>query len=133
MKKTKTFLFIAVVIFSFTQCSNPTSESILQNAEKRGEIISVLLNNQDYTFQLMDSMMLNNHTIMMMYQNKDFMHKMMYDSSLKNMMMTNMMYMMVNDSLSGSNMTDMIMNNDRMRSMMQGKIGEMKGKNMMKK
>lgn len=55
--KTLTLSVLAfAMLFLLTQCNNPAPEKLCSNADTRGEIISVLMNNDDYMNQVMDSM-----------------------------------------------------------------------------
>ena len=137
MKKAIMFSLTTVMILLFSQCSGPSSESLLQKDAKRGEIISAILNNHDYSSQLMDSLMHNDHSMMTMNENHDMMRMMMSgkgmlktmmsDSSMKNMMMNNMMEMMMIDSMACMNMMEMMMGNAGMESMMKGMMDDMRG------
>ena len=44
------------MLFLLTQCNNPVPEKLCSNADTRGKIISVLMNDNDYINQVMDSM-----------------------------------------------------------------------------
>jgi predicted Zn-ribbon and HTH transcriptional regulator len=56
MKKIILTLFSVAMLFSLTQCNNPTSEKLCSNADTRGKIISELMNNDSYMNEVMDSM-----------------------------------------------------------------------------
>ena len=56
MKKVKMLLFCVVALMSFTQCNNPTPNMALKQADTRGKTISVLMNNDAYMKEVMDSM-----------------------------------------------------------------------------
>ena len=56
MKKIIISLFSLALLFTLTQCNNPTPEKLCSNAETRGKIISELINNNTYMNEVMDSM-----------------------------------------------------------------------------
>ena len=91
MKKLNILLLSALSLILFSQCNNPTPDKLLQNSETRGKVISALMNDDNYSKELMDSMM---HTMMA----GRGMSVMMSDASTKNMMMNNMMSMCSSDT-----------------------------------
>ncbi|MFT6282127.1 MAG: hypothetical protein ACJA0U_002262 [Salibacteraceae bacterium] len=128
MKKLS-ILFVSISIMMLpTKCSSPSADQLCTNSETRGQIISELVNNDNYMNQVMDSMMQNNHGMEMMTGNnpmmnskmsgKGMMDRMRSDTSMQRLMMNNMMYMLENDSVFCANVGNRIMKNENMKNKM---------------
>ena len=141
MKNVKILLFAVVALMSFTQCENAAPEKSLEKADSRGKTISVLMNNDAYMKEVMDSMKTKHGggMAMDMPMNEDMMNKMMEkckaDPTMCKMMMDKTMAMCDADSsMCKMMMTSMKEHPNMMKSMkgMEG-MGDMKGMKMDKK
>lgn len=56
MKKTNLILFSFLILITWIQCKNDSTDTLSSNADSRAKIISTLLNNDAYMNQVMDSM-----------------------------------------------------------------------------
>jgi len=92
MKNLNILLLSAATLILFSQCNNPNTDEILKNSETRGNVISTLMNDDNYSKELMDSMMAKKHKGHMM------MNHMMSDTSMSTMMMDKMMDKCKSDS-----------------------------------
>ena len=133
------FIAVAAMMF-FTQCENPTPERTLEKADSRGKAISVLMNNDAYMKEVMDSMKTKHGGMAMdMPMDENMMNKMMEkckaDPTMCKMMMDKTMAMCDADSsMCKMMMTSMKEHPNMMKSMkgMEG-MGDMKGMKMEKK
>ena len=141
MKNVKILLFAVVALMSFTQCESPAPEKNLEKADSRGKTISVLMNNDAYMKEVMDSMKTKHGggMAMDMPMNEDMMNKMMEkckaDPNMCKMMMDKTMAMCDADSsMCKMMMSSMKEHPNMMKSMkdMEG-MGDMKGMKMDKK
>ena len=136
MKKVKILLFAVAALMSFTQCESPAPEKTLQKADSRGKTISVLMNNDAYMKEVMDSMKTKHGGSMAMEMPMDekMMNKMMEmckkNPAMGKMMMDKTMAMCDADSsMCKMMMTSMKEHPNVMKSM----EGDMKGMKMDKK
>lgn len=141
MKNVKILLFAVVALMSFTQCENAAPEKSLEKADSRGKTISVLMNNDAYMKEVMDSMKTKHGggMAMDMPMDESMMNKMMEkckaDPAMAKMMMDKTMAMCDADSsMCKMMMTSMKDHPNMMKSMkdMEG-MGDMKGMKMDKK
>jgi hypothetical protein len=117
--KTLTSFLIALVATVFFACNVPNITTQLKDDTQRKTIISDLLVNDNYTTELMDAMMASDHTKKMMMSD-DHMMKMMKDTAMHSRMMNHMMTMMEKDTTMCKNMCSKMMDNPKMKSMMEG-------------
>ena len=136
MKKVKILLFAVAALMSFTQCESPAPEKTLQKADSRGKTISVLMNNDAYMKEVMDSMKTKHGGSMAMEMPMDekMMNKMMEmckkNPAMGKMMMDKTMAMCDADS----SMCKMMMTSMKEHpNMMKSMEGDMKGMKMDKK
>ena len=117
--KALTALLMAITATLFFACNAPTNTSAqLKDATQRKAIIGELVANHDYTPQLMDAMMANDNAKQMMMSD-DHMMKMMNDPAMHTKMMDHMMGMMENDTTMCKNMCAKMMENPKMKAMME--------------
>ena len=118
--KALTALLMAITATLFFACNAPTNTSAqLKDATQRKAIIGELVANHDYTPQLMDAMMADDHAKQMMMSD-DHMMKMMNDPAMHTKMMDHMMVMMEKDTTMCKNMCEKMMGNPKMKTMMEG-------------
>jgi hypothetical protein len=117
--KALTSFAIAVAATLFFACNVPTPTAQLKDDTQRKAIINELVANHDYTTQLMDAMMSNDHAKQMMMSD-DHMMKMMKDTAMHSKMMNHMMGMMEKDTTMCKNMCEKMMDNPKMKTMMEG-------------
>jgi hypothetical protein len=119
--KALTALLTAITATLFFACNAPTPNisAQLKDETQRKAIIGELVANPDYTTQLMDAMMTNDHAKQMMMSD-DHMMKMMKDTALHTKMMDHMMGMMEKDTAMCKNMCSKMMDNPKMKTMMEG-------------
>lgn len=138
MKNVKILLFAVVALMSFTQCESPAPEKNLEKADSRGKTISVLMNNDAYMKEVMDSMKIKHGGDMAMSKdmpmNEDMMNKMMEmcktNPAMGKMMMDKTMAMCDADS----SMCKMMMSSMKAHpNVMKAMEGDMKGMKMDKK
>ena len=138
MKKVKILLFAVAAMMFFTQCESPAPEKNLDKADSRGKTISVLMNNDAYMKEVMDSMKTKHGGDMAMSKdmpmNEDMMNKMMEkckaDPTMCKMMMDKTMAMCEADS----SMCKMMMTSMKEHpKVMKAMEGDMKGMKMDKK
>ena len=136
MKKVKILLFAVAALMSFTQCESPAPEKTLEKADSRGKTISVLMNNDAYMKEVMDSMKTKHGSSMAMEMPMDekMMNKMMEmckkNPAMGKMMMDKTMAMCDADS----SMCKMMMTSMKEHpNMMKSMEGDMKGMKMDKK
>ena len=136
MKKFKILLFAVAALMTFTQCESPAPEKTLEKADSRGKTISVLMNNDAYMKEVMDSMKTRHGGSMAMDMPMDekMMNKMMEmckkNPAMGKMMMDKTMAMCDADSsMCKMMMTSMKEHPNVMKSM----EGDMKGMKMDKK
>ena len=141
MKNVKILLFAVVALMSFTQCESPAPEKNLEKADSRGKTISVLMNNDAYMKEVMDSMKTKHGggMAMDMPMDENMMNKMMEmckkNPAMGKMMMDKTMAMCDADSsMCKMMMSSMKEHPNMMKSMkdMEG-MGDMKGMKMDKK
>ncbi len=118
--KALTALLMAITATLFFACNAPTpnTSAQLKDATQRKAIIGELVANHDYTPQLMDAMMANDNAKQMMMSD-DHMMKMMNDPAMHTKMMDHMMGMMENDTTMCKNMCAKMMENPKMKAMME--------------
>ena len=136
MKKFKILLFAVAALMTFTQCESPAPEKTLEKADSRGKTISVLMNNDAYMKEVMDSMKTRHggSMAMDMPMDENMMNKMMEmcktSPAMCKMMMDKTMAMCDADSsMCKMMMTSMKEHPNVMKSM----EGDMKGMKMDKK
>ena len=141
MKSIKILFFAIAAMIAFTQCDNPNPEKNLEKADSRGKAISVLMNNDVYMKEVMDSMKTKHGggMAMDMPMDENMMNKMMEkcksDPAMAKMMMDKTMAMCDADSsMCKMMMSSMKDHPNMMKSMkdMEG-MGDMKGMKMDKK
>ena len=141
MKKIKILLFAVAVLMSFTQCDNPAPERTLGKADTRGKTISVLMNNDAYMKEVMDSMKTKHGGGMAMGQgdmkmDENMMNKMMEmcktDPAMGKMMMYKTMAMCDADSSMCKMMMSSMKEHPNVMKSMKG-MEDMKGMKMEKK
>ena len=138
MKKIKILLFSVVALMSFTQCTTPTSENLLDKADTRGKTISALMNNESYMKEVMDSMKTKHGGAMAMDMPMDenMMNKMMEackaNPAMGKMMMDKTMAMCDADSSMCKMMMSSMRGHPNVMKCMKG-MDDMKGMNMDKK
>jgi hypothetical protein len=115
--KTLISFFIALVVALVFACNIPNVTTQLKDDTHRKTIINDMLSNRDYTSQLMDAMMASDQAKQMMMSD-DHMMKMMKDTAMHTKMMTHMMTMMEKDTIMCKNMCTKMMDDPRMKSMM---------------
>lgn len=136
MKNVKILLVAVAALMTFTQCESPAPEKTLEKADSRGKTISVLMNNDAYMKEVMDSMKTRHGGSMAMDMPMDekMMNKMMEmcktSPAMCKMMMDKTMAMCDADSsMCKMMMTSMKEHPNVMKSM----EGDMKGMKMDKK
>ena len=136
MKNVKILLVAVAALMTFTQCESPAPEKTLEKADSRGKTISVLMNNDAYMKEVMDSMKTRHGGSMAMDMPMDekMMNKMMEmckkNPAMGKMMMDKTMAMCDADSsMCKMMMTSMKEHPNVMKSM----EGDMKGMKMDKK
>lgn len=130
-------LMLMVMITGCTDQAKSTAE-ILQDGQRREEIMVAISKDHDMMNEMMDHMMKNDYAIQMMEGHQGMIGKMMSnrqmmmnmmekDTAMAKMMMDNMMGIMEKDSTMSNIMGGMMMGNKHMMSMMQqmGKSGGM--------
>lgn len=148
MKKTlKSLLTIGLFAIIVSACQTQAdTNSILENDETRKEIFNAIISNHEYSKGLMQGMMEDNHTQLMMKGSQEMMGMMMSDNkNMLNMMkdkpdmmhnmMGNMMNMADSDSLMCGQMIAMIKDKPNMMGQMMDmmhKEGMMDKETMMK-
>ena len=138
MKKIKILLFSVATVISFTQCTSPAPETLLDKADSRSKTISALMNNDAYMKEVMDSMQTKHGGGMSsmamgkgdMPMNENMMNKMMdmckTDSAMCKMMMNKTMAMCDADSSMCKMMMTSMQAHPNMMKSMKG-MGDMKG------
>ena len=136
MKNVKILLVAVAALMTFTQCESPAPEKTLEKADSRGKTISVLMNNDAYMKEVMDSMKTRHggSMAMDMPMDENMMNKMMEmckkNPAMGKMMMDKTMAMCDADSsMCKMMMTSMKEHPNVMKSM----EGDMKGMKMDKK
>lgn len=80
MKKITLPLFSFLMLAMLTQCKNTSPDTLITNVDSRAKTISILLNNDAYMNQVMDSMRAKHpdailSTIFIMAENDNHIHK----------------------------------------------------------
>ncbi len=138
MKKMKILFFALAAMMSFTQCESPAPEKTLEKADSRGKTISVLMNNDAYMKEVMDSMKTKHGggMAMDMPMDENMMNKMMEkckaDPTMCKMMMDKTMAMCDADSSMCKMMMTSMKEHPNMMKSMKG-MEDMKGMKMDKK
>ncbi len=96
MKKLSTLLFVVAIMFSFSRCNNASTDKVCSDATSRAAVISTLINDHNYTNELMDSVMSNSHASEMLHHK--MMEAMMKDTAKGSKMMSHMLEMCKSDS-----------------------------------
>lgn len=126
--KALTALLMAITATLFFACTAPITNVDAQTQRKA--VITGLLNNHEYTAELIDSLISRDHSRQMMASDKGMMHmmmtegditKIMEDTAAHNMMMHNMMRMVEKDSVACMAFCDKMMNDPKMKKMMEHK------------
>jgi hypothetical protein len=128
--KALTALLMAITATLFFACTAPITnvDAQFKDATQRKAVITGLLNNHEYTAELIDSLISRDHSRQMMASDKGMMHmmmtegditKIMEDTAAHNMMMHNMMMMMEKDSVACTAFCNKMMDDPKMKTMMQ--------------
>lgn len=134
----KILFFALAAMMSFTQCESPAPEKTLEKADSRGKTISVLMNNDAYMKEVMDSMKTKHGggMAMDMPMDENMMNKMMEkckaDPTMCKMMMDKTMAMCDADSSMCKMMMTSMKEHPNMMKSMKG-MEDMKGMKMDKK
>jgi hypothetical protein len=139
MKKILLIVLPVIIILTASCTEQPDVNTLLSNAETKGQIFSKITDNHELMTEFMTTMMSNNHAKMMMQGNKDMMALVMKEDNMMQMMkdnpdmMHNMMSNMMKDGKMMGHMTQM-MNQEGLMSdeCMQTCMKNMDNKGMMK-
>jgi hypothetical protein len=128
--KTLVIILSAIGLISLNSCKQETDpQALMENEETRNEIYETIVADHEYSKQLMQAMMDNEHTQMMMKGDGDMMAMMMSDNEgmmamikdnpeMMQGMMSNMMNMAESDSSMCANMMDMMKDKPNMMGQM---------------
>ncbi|WP_285655771.1 hypothetical protein [Allomuricauda sp. NBRC 101325] len=125
---------LTLMLVGCSQAKKQSVDEVLMDPTMRDAIMENISNDHQMMMNMMGHMMDNYHAMQMIMGNQEMMHSMMgnrqammnmmmQDSTISNMMMGNMLKMMEQDSTFGNRMTNMMMGNQHMMSMMQQKGG----------
>ncbi len=138
MKQLLRITWAVVLVSAVMSCQSRTEVSqILSTPNTRKQIMDSIANNSAMSVEMMDAMLNNKNSIMMMHGNEqmammmteyyDTMMKMMKDNpEMMQRMMTDMMVASANDTTMMSRMFKSIMDNDQMMGMMQNMYNKSK-------
>lgn len=137
MKVLVKILGLAMIAIVATSCQRQSAEAILANETQQQAIMDSIANDHNMSMKMMNTMMNNDHSKMMLMGNKDMMKMMMGNQEMMQSMMqenpemmNNMMGMMMNaakgDSSRMMSMCQKIIGNPQMSGMMQNMMKQKK-------